>query len=114
MGNFLELRKEKGLSQIGLAKILNVDQTTISKWEKGKALPDAHMLLRLSELYDVSIDYLLGNSTYYYPDRVSQFSADEREILSLYGTLSSSRKEDLKIYLRALSGAETKPEKKKA
>ena len=71
MGNFLELRKERGLSQFELARQLNIDQTTVSKWEKGKALPDSRMLLRLSKLFDVSIDYLLGNSTYYYPDRVA-------------------------------------------
>ena len=88
MGNFLELRKEKGLSQIGLAKILDVDQTTVSKWEKGKALPDARMLLRLSELYDVSVDYLLGNSTYYYPDRVaSQLSEMEQRLIVYFRRL---------------------------
>ena len=84
MGNFLELRKERGLSQFELARQLNIDQTTVSKWEKGKALPYSRMLLRLSKLFDVSIDYLLGNSTYYYPDRVALKLSEMEQQLVVY------------------------------
>ena len=59
---FKELRKRKGLTQIDLAQILHVNQTTISKWEKGKTIPDILTLNELSNFFNVSIDYLLGNN----------------------------------------------------
>ena len=54
------LRKEKEITQTELADRLFIDQTTVSKWELGKAIPDQKMLLRLAELFNVSVDYLLG------------------------------------------------------
>ena len=60
MNIFRELRKQKGLTQIELAKMVNVQQTTVSKWEVGRAVPDYPVLLKLAELYGVSVDYLLG------------------------------------------------------
>ena len=92
---FKKLRKEKKLTQIELSNILGLDQTTISKWELGKAFPDIEMLIKLSDFFDVSIDFLLGKSSYYYPDRVtshslpteSQLTADEQELLSIYRKL---------------------------
>lgn len=77
MSIFKDLRKERGLTQIELANILDVDQTTISKWELGKALPETNMLIKLSEFYDVSSDYLLGRSSYYYPDKINYKNPSE-------------------------------------
>ncbi|MCG0278449.1 MAG: helix-turn-helix domain-containing protein [Thermanaeromonas sp.] len=54
------LRKEKGLSQAELAKLLNVGQSTIAMYEKDKRRPDAETLTRLAEFFQVSVDYLLG------------------------------------------------------
>ena len=54
------LRKEKKLTQKELADLFYLDQTTVSKWELGKALPDLATLTKLADFYDVSVDYLLG------------------------------------------------------
>lgn len=56
------LRKEMGMNQIELAKYLKLSQQTISKYENGKADPDKETLIRLSELFNVSTDYIIGNS----------------------------------------------------
>lgn len=56
------LREEKEVSQIELAKAINLGNTTISQWESGKRTPDSQSLLKLAEYFDVSVDYLLGNS----------------------------------------------------
>ncbi len=53
------LRKEKGLSQGELGKIVGAAQNTISNWEKGLRQPDNTSLKKLSDIFDVSIDYLL-------------------------------------------------------
>ena len=60
MNRYKELRKRRGLTQLETSKLLNVDQSTISKWEQDKAIPDIYTLNKISELYNVSIDYLLG------------------------------------------------------
>ena len=54
------LRKKKGYSQEEAASRLNVVRQTISKWEKGLSVPDAEMLTRLAELYEVTVGELLG------------------------------------------------------
>lgn len=53
------LRRKKGLSQEGLAEKLCCSRQVISKWENGTTTPDAEMLQKYSELFGVSIDYLV-------------------------------------------------------
>lgn len=54
-----ELRKEKGLSQYQLADMIPISRQAVSKWERGKTIPDSSTLIRLSEIFDVSINELL-------------------------------------------------------
>lgn len=54
-------RKEKKLTQKGLAEILGIDHTTISKWESNIYEPDSKSLSKLAEIFEVSTDYLLGS-----------------------------------------------------
>ena len=58
--NLNTLRKAKGLSQEELAIRLNVVRQTISKWEKGLSVPDADLLIRIAEIFEVSVSDLLG------------------------------------------------------
>lgn len=58
--NLKTLRKAKGFSQEELAIRLNVARQTISKWEKGLSVPDADMLIRISEILETSVCELLG------------------------------------------------------
>jgi len=53
------LRKQKGISQEQLASKLSVSRQAISKWELDNSLPDTENVIMLSELFDVSTDYLL-------------------------------------------------------
>lgn len=55
-----ELRIEKLYKQSDLARLLNVDQRTISNWEKAVREPDFDMLIKISKLFEISSDYLLG------------------------------------------------------
>lgn len=54
------LRKEKGLTQLDLAEAVKVSRQAVSKWESGGGIPSTENLRGLSELYGVSIDYLLN------------------------------------------------------
>lgn len=58
--NIKILRKKKGYSQETLAEQLHVLRQTISKWEKGISVPDAVMLDRMAELFEVPVSVLLG------------------------------------------------------
>ena len=64
MNIYKQLRKNKNLTQEEFANILNVDQSTISKWEQNKSIPDIQMLSALADFFNVSTDYLLGKTTY--------------------------------------------------
>ncbi len=54
------LRKQKGYSQEEAAARLNVVRQTVSKWEKGLSVPDADMLVKLAEFYEVGVADLLS------------------------------------------------------
>jgi transcriptional regulator with XRE-family HTH domain len=54
-----ELRKKKGLSQEQLADVLGVSRQAVSKWEGGQSLPEIEKLIAMSELFEVTVDYIL-------------------------------------------------------
>ncbi len=60
MNRFKELRKKKNLTQVDFANLINVDQSTVSKWEQDKAIPDIQTLSNIASFFGVSIDYLMG------------------------------------------------------
>lgn len=58
-----QLRKEKkGLTQEMVAKQIGIAKTTYSAYEQGKRQPDYDTLNRLAKYFNVSVDYLLGNT----------------------------------------------------
>ena len=58
----VSLRKEKGLTQMELAGELHVSRQAISRWEVGYAMPGMDNLKLLSELYEVSVEFLLNDN----------------------------------------------------
>ena len=59
-----ELRKSKNLTQTDLGRILGVGKTTISMYETNNSTPNDEIKLKIAELFDVSLDYLLGKTDY--------------------------------------------------
>jgi len=55
-----ELRKQKGITQDELAKLLFVSRTAISKWESGRGYPSITSLKAIADLFNISIDSLLS------------------------------------------------------
>ena len=60
--NLKTLRKNKGLSQEELSIKLNVVRQTISKWETGLSVPDAEMLVTISEFFETPVSKILGEN----------------------------------------------------
>lgn len=58
--NIAELRKQNGMTQAELAERLNYSDKAVSKWERGESQPDVVTLAQLAELFQVSVDTLLG------------------------------------------------------
>lgn len=59
-----EIRSENNISQYELAELCNVQQSCVSKWERGVTLPDAEMIVVICQALHVSADYLLGMTKY--------------------------------------------------
>jgi len=57
-----ELRRKKGLTQLQLAEMLNVNETAVQHWESGRNQTDFETLVRIADFFDVTIDYLLGRT----------------------------------------------------
>ncbi|WP_416232325.1 helix-turn-helix transcriptional regulator [Clostridium kluyveri] len=55
----LDLRKKEGLSQEDVADKLGVSRQTVSKWETGQTVPELAKVKLLSQLYNISYDYLI-------------------------------------------------------
>ena len=55
-----ELRLANGLTQVELAKDLNVTKQCVSNWENNNIQPSVDMLIKLAKYFSVSCDYLLG------------------------------------------------------
>ena len=60
--NIKAIRKSKGISQDELAVKLNVVRQTVSKWERGLSVPDSDMLIDISEILEVPVSTLLGET----------------------------------------------------
>ena len=71
------LRKESGYTQLDLAEKVRVSRQAISKWETGRALPSMEKLKYLSELFGVSVDYLLNDDMTEEPKPKEQKPAPE-------------------------------------
>lgn len=57
--NIATLRSKEHLTQFELGEKLNYSDKAVSRWERGEAIPDAYVLLMMSEIFGVTVDYLL-------------------------------------------------------
>ena len=62
MNRIRDLRKERNIKQIELSKQLGISQATLSGWENEKFEPDLMSIKKMSTIFSVSIDYLLGTA----------------------------------------------------
>ena len=63
LGKMLKnVREKTNISQKEMASFLNVSQQALSRWEKSQTEPDYKTLIKISNYFDVSIDYLLGKT----------------------------------------------------
>ena len=97
-----ELRENKKESQQKLAMLLNVSQTMISRYELEQAYPDVEMLIKLTQHFGVSVDYLIGVSESKLPYTKSNLSEQEQQMLFLFKRLSKTQKEKAVTYIEGM------------
>lgn len=98
-----ELRIQKGLDQKDIAVLLNIGKGTISNWEVGRTEPSIEYLTRLAKYFEVSIDYLIGNSNEMGVIEIdTNLSNDEQELINLYRKLSFGDKNQLLGFAKGL------------
>lgn len=94
----IHLRNIRGMSQEELAALMDVSRQSVSKWETDQTYPDSEKLIRLSEIFEVSTDYLLkGTETEItnrqYNSRASaQMSAEVNDILDHVHQMSQTKR----------------------
>lgn len=82
-----KLRKERKLTQQELADLLNVTNKTISKWETNTTAPDIDTLKRISQVLNVPVDVLLGNSQLTITDKTSKHKLTKKKLILLLSLL---------------------------
>lgn len=68
------LRKKAGMSQLQLAKKLNIGPSAIGMYEQGRRTPDIEMLIKIADLFEVSLDYLITGK------EISESVRDEKDL----------------------------------
>lgn len=82
-----DLRIKSELNQTQLAQKLNLRSSAISKYEKGLTQPGIDTLVLLSQIFKVSLDYLVGNSDIENPYSIEQLSPIEANLIVRYRKL---------------------------
>lgn len=85
-----------------LGKKFNVTKTAISYWENGKSFPDEETIKKFADFFQVSTDYILGNSDIRNPyenhQRISESIKDDKELLEFWEVLKE--REDLQLLFK--------------
>lgn len=92
-----EYRKLNNYTQFDLAQKLNLKQTTISKWERDKSIPDIYIIHRIANIFNCSIDNLLGLEEH------NNISKEKKECFDLIIQLNDYKAKIAKLFLTALT-----------
>lgn len=94
-----QLREELNMTQKELADKLSISRAAVGLYEQGKRNVDNDTLLKLSEIFNVSADYLLGNTDIKTPvDKISSALSDDPDLLAFWNTLKE--REDLQLLFK--------------
>lgn len=100
MNRIRQLREEIGMTQVRLSIELEVAQETISAYENGKHYPSVQSLIKLMQIFNTGIDYIMGFSDVRFP--VERLNNDEQLLLNYYKHLPEHKKELALAYLKGL------------
>lgn len=102
MNRIKELRKNKGITQIRLSTELGVTQETISAYENGKHYPSVENLIKMSELFGASCDYILGLSDIKTIAASGEYSPEEIILVSEYRSSAPTERKMISAYIQGI------------
>lgn len=102
------LRKEKRLTQVKLAEMLNYGYTAIANYESGRNQPSIPDLKKIASIFNVSMDYLLGVNDIRHPYVIDDNTAQFNEFRRFYAQLNNESKNELLLYMQWLIERENK------
>ncbi len=103
--NLKAMRKEKGVTQDNICELLKVSRNCYASWEQGRTEPNIEMLIKLADIFECSVDYLLGRASEL--DVVSiqtDLTEQQKELLQNFDKLNTVGKSRMLGYLVALLG----------
>lgn len=109
INNLKKARESAGFTQIQVAKMLSISDGTYKNYEQGNREPKGDMLIQLSNLFNVSTDYLLGKDSGE-PDALDvlanqvNMSDGEKSAIKRYFSLPRSERDKLVALLRSILG----------
>ena len=99
----VELRKSKKITQEGLSSKIGVSRSALSQYELGSRQPDYDIIKRMAEYFEVSIDYLLGNSESQIKESLQYLSDDQvLEAAEIFSRLSKEERANLLDFMRRM------------
>lgn len=110
MNRFKSARESAGISQKSAAISVGVQPPSMSDWESGRSNPTSDKLVKLADLYGVTVDYLLGRDE---PKGALRLSGEERDLLLAYRQATADTRRAVRAVLgvadqmqdgRAISG----------
>lgn len=99
--NLRLLREEKGISQQKLAEMLSISQQAIFKYEKTINEPDISTLIKIAEIFNVSVDYLVGNTEIREPYNM-RLSEQELIHLRMWRSLPHNIKNSIDVLISSI------------
>lgn len=96
------LRKSQKITQAELAQMLGYSKSSIGMWENGERIPDYKIVLKLSEIFNVDVNYLSGYESKNDPTAEPELSDGEQMMLDLFRNASPYQQE---MILRMLEAA---------
>lgn len=99
------LRIENHMTQEELAKRLGVTRAALSSWEIGRREPDTEILHKLSTIFNVSVDYLIGKTNIRNSDAIEEAIRDDPELERIWNMLNN--REEVRLMFKKI--ADLKP-----
>lgn len=103
----IQLRKQNGWSQEELAENLGISRQSVSKWESGASIPDIERIIKMSELFGVSTDYLIKDELEEVSYSESKDKYEEENVKSVSVEEANSFMDVSRTYARQLANAVT-------
>ena len=104
-----EIRLEKGFNQKEIAKKINLTQQTYSDYETGRTNPDIDTLIKIADILETTVDYLLGRSddfgnvTVQQKSPASELTPAEQELLDNFRSLPRAEQAQANEYVRFIA-----------